>query len=161
MTSWPSRNSCSLGEDVRAKQLDGLDAHRPGVDGHVIDAAQAGDRLGPQVLGERRAVRALVDVLVGRERDHQDVAVLLGGLEVTNMPDVQQVKDAVAVNNSPAAGAHLVQQGSQLFQSLDLLGGASGRPAVAARPMRLAPARRLRAGHLLLLPAGIRPQCEL
>ena len=56
-------------------------------------------------LGEDRTVWSLVDIAVGSHRDDQNVAQPLGRFEVTDVPDMHQVEDAVALNHDPASAA--------------------------------------------------------
>ena len=119
-----------LDEHVRAEQVDRLDGGRPAVDGDVIDRPQRGDDLGPERVGERRAVGALVDEPVGGEGDDEDVAELAGLLEVADVADVEQVEHAVAVDDPAALGAETLQGRGQLVERADLGAGGHARASL-------------------------------
>src|SRR5262245_13515891 len=65
-------------------------------------------------------MRALVNPLIGRERDDENVAVALGFLEVTQVADVQEVEDAVAVDDLLPLLAETGQDGRKVVEILDL-----------------------------------------
>jgi len=89
----------------------------------------------------------LVDVLVGRERDHEHIAERLGLLEVAEVADVEQVEDAVAVNDLPPLAAESGESGGEFGEGLDLVAGRHAVRVVASssksrRPPALYPSRR-------------------
>ena len=74
-----------------------------------------------QLRGKDGPVWALIHVLVGRHRYDQDAAQLLGLLEVPDMPNVERVKDTVAVRDLSVAAAQCGQDFSELLERLDLV----------------------------------------
>ena len=117
----------ALGEVIRLEQLDRLDRGGPMIDGHEVDAAQGPDHLRPQILGKGRAMRPLVDPLIGRQSDHENVAVTLGLLKMPQMADVQQIEDAVTVHDLLAVVAQVGEDRGEIGQVLDLALGRDGR----------------------------------
>ena len=102
---------------VRAQKFNGLDGHRPFIYGNVIHAIQSRNGLGPQVLAKDRAVRPLIHVAIRRDGDNEDVPHLFSLLEIANVPYVQKIKNAVAVDNSFARAKRLKHFG-QLFKTM-------------------------------------------
>ena len=104
-----------LGVDIGFHEFNRLHRRRPVIDGHVVDAVQRGNGLGAQVMGKSGVVRSLIDVFVRRHRDDEDIAQSLRLLKVADVPDVQQVEDAVALYNLSFTGAQRGCNPGQLF----------------------------------------------
>ena len=107
-------------KDIRPERLNGLNRHRPVVDGDEIDALQRRDCFGPKLLREHRPVRALVDIVVRSHGDDEDLPQPLGLLEMANVPNVERIKDAVAMHDLLVVPAQAGQQSGQLGDVLDL-----------------------------------------
>ena len=108
----------ALHVDRRAQRADRLDRGRRVGDGDVIDRHERRHRFGAQALVEHRAPRALVDEPVRGDRDHQDVALAARRLEVADVAGMQQVEDAVAVDDAPAARALPLERLGNLLERL-------------------------------------------
>ena len=92
-------------EHVRSKHADGFDRCRPLVDADEIDAFQRGECFGTQVVAEGRSVGALVDEPIGCDGDHEAIAELPRLLQVSDVPDVEQVEYTVALHDlGPTCG---------------------------------------------------------
>ena len=103
----------SLHVDVGLDQTDRLDSRGRGVDGDEVDALERREHLGPELLGERRPVRPLVDMLVGRDGDDEHVAHRPGFFEVPQVADVEQVEHAVAMDDLPPLAAEAGKGGGE------------------------------------------------
>lgn len=100
----------ALHVEVGPDEPDCLDGSEMGIDGDKINALEASEHLGVELLWEGGAVRPLVHEPVGRERDDEHVAYRLGLMEIPQVPDVEQVEDPVAVDDPPARRAEAGQQ---------------------------------------------------
>src|SRR5438445_299526 len=72
-------------------------------------------------------MRALVDPRIGGQRDDEDIAVALGLLEVAQVADMEQVEDAVTVDDLLALVAQAGEDGGEVVEVLDLPEGRSLR----------------------------------
>ncbi len=90
-------------------------------DRHVPHAAEGRHRLGAQALVEHGTARPLVDEPVGGDGHHQHVALGPRGLEVADVPGVDEVEDPVALDDLLPRRAQLVADRHQLGERLDLV----------------------------------------
>src|SRR5208282_1755976 len=78
-----------LDVDARPYLIDDELRPRAWRDADIVDHVQCREHFRPQLLGEDRPARTLAHVLVGGERDDEDVALAFARLEVSLVADVQ------------------------------------------------------------------------
>ncbi len=91
------------------------------IDAHVVHAIQSRQSLCTESLFEHRPVRAFVDKLVGSHGHDQHIAELPGGLQITDVADVQEIENAVAMDDDPGLAAVLLQELGEFLQRCDLV----------------------------------------
>ena len=111
----------SLHIDVRPHRIEDRLGAGGVIDADPIDVRKRGQHLGPHVFGEDRPARSLVDVTVGGDRHHDDVALVARRLDVPDMAEMHEVEDAVAERNLPAPRLRGPRDLAQFLDCLDLL----------------------------------------
>ena len=109
----------ALRKDFWSQKLDRFNCRGPAIDRDIIDAAERSEELGTQFLGECRAADALVHKAIRRDGDYQHIAECPGLLEVANVPDVQEIEDAVAVNDALPGGAQPIEGDREVFKGVN------------------------------------------
>gem|GEM_PF-4419249 len=90
-------------------------------DDHVVDKLQGREVFGPVLLGDVGAgAVGLLDGVVAGEADHQDIAVLAGGLQIAHVAGVDDVEAAVTEHHPACGGPVAVGQAGQGVQGHDL-----------------------------------------
>ena len=96
------------------------------------------DGFGAQSLVKDRPMRALVDKLIGRDGDHEHIALPFGRLEVADVPDVQQVEDPMAMHHGLAVSAQRLNLAHEILKGNGLGVYGHGSPII----VEVAPATR-------------------
>ncbi len=108
----------ALDENVRLHAPDDVGRCVFGEDRDRVDAGQRFEHLGALRFRIDRARRTLVAAhrRVGIEANDQHVAVAPGGLQVTDVARMQDVKDAVSEDDAPAGGAGIGDEPDERFR---------------------------------------------
>ncbi len=90
------------------------------VDDDVVDDLEGGEIDRPQVLRHVRAVRALGDVVVGRDAGDQDIGLALGIEQMADVAGMHDVEHAVAHDDALLARAR-ADDVAEFLRRLDLV----------------------------------------
>ena len=81
------------------------------------DRVESGQHLGAHLFGKGGTARPLVDEAVGGDRDDQDVAFLAGQFQMAQMPDMEQVEDAMGEHDLASRGPVAVGLAGRLIDA--------------------------------------------
>ncbi len=79
--------------------MESLDRIRPSVHRYPIDGTKSCNSFRPQLFAEYGAMRTFIDVHIRGHRDHEHVPEPLSLFQVTDMPDMEQIENTVAMND--------------------------------------------------------------
>ena len=106
------------------------------IDPDPVDVGERGQHLGPHILGKNRPSRSLVDVEVGGDRHHDDVALVARRLDVPDVAEMDEVEHAVAQRDrrAPCACAdRAISPSSSIVLILSCASRSDGQSRVACR----------------------------
>ena len=104
-----------------ADALDSADGVGGIVDRHPIDIFERRKHLGPQLAIEHRPSRPLVDEAICSDRNDEHVAKFAGGLQVTNMAQVEEIECSVRLYDDLTGAAALFTDRSDFRHGPDLV----------------------------------------
>ena len=100
----------ALAINLRLDRLDRFHRGRVRDEHDIIDTRKGGKGAGAEGVVEIRTSRTLVDVFFVGHRDHEQIAELLGVLQVDDVTGVHQIECAVALHKALALGAQFVEE---------------------------------------------------